>query len=489
MQTSQSLPQPTQDERIEYKRLGYNLVLTISGDGLSCNANYIPSGNGAPITLTEFQTFLTQAKIKEGIQEKAVETVLASAAQGKMIKSVVAVGIPMIPGADGTIQFAVSDSFENDNEKEASTESTTYDRIDLHRVQSFLNVSAGQLIGTILQPDEGTDGKNVRGQIIPAQPGKALNVKLIRNIRLDDDGVSLYAEADGRLCWQGEELSVEDIYLIKGDVDFKVGNILYNGYLDIKGDILDGFKVHASKGIKVQGNIGVCDISSEGNISFCGLNGQGKANITCGGTVIANFIHDALLEAEGDVLVETEIRNCFISSNGMIKVNKGVLAGGESVALAGIESSVIGTISSLRTRLIAGVCHRDLTELNRLFNELKELVAKFNAPGKPIDAKEFGLLRTEITASVQAVRERNYPAKNAKINCKKRLHEGVSLTVGQTSEDIREGRDGPVSIIENSLEGGLRYLGLTELTVKAEDIEEAFRQQHQLLIQKNNSEV
>lgn len=485
-----STPQspPTQDERIEFKRLGYNLVLTISGDGLSCSATYVPSGNGAPITLVELQTFLTQAKIREGVLKEAVEPFLASAAQGNMVSCVIAEGVAMTPGADGTIRFAVRDALENDNEQDNTTEPATDGRMDLRRVQSFLNVAAGQLIGTILQPGEGTAGKNVRGQLIPAHPGTALDVELVRNVRLGDDGVSLYAEADGRLCWQGKDLSVEDIYLIKGDVDFKVGNIVYNGYLDVKGDILDGFKVQASKGIKVQGNIGACEISSDGTISFCGLNGQGKAHITCGGSVIANFIHDAQVEAEGDVLVDTEIRNCFMRSNGVIKVHKGVLAGGESVALAGIESNVIGTISSLRTRLIAGVCHRDLTELNQLFNELKELVAKFNAPGKPMDAKEFGLLRAEITARIQAVRERNHPAKNAKINCKKRLHEGISLTIGQTSEDIREGRDGPVSIIENSLEGGLRYLGLTDLTVKAEAIEEAFRQQ-QLLVQKNSIEI
>lgn len=489
MRTPQSLPPPLQDERIEFKRLGYSLVLTISGDGLSCSATYIPSGNGAPITLSELQAFLTQAKIREGIIEDAVEALLALAAQGEMGTCIIAAGVAMVPGVDGTIRFAVKDALESDNETEEGTEPASDGWMDLRRVQRFLNVEAGQLVGTILLPGEGTAGKNVRGQFIPAQPGTALDVELVRNIRLGDDGVSLYAEADGRLCWQGRELSVEDIYVIKGDVDFKVGNILYNGYLDIKGDILDGFTVHASKGIKIQGNIGICDVCSEGDISFCGLNGQGKATITCGGTVIANFIHDAQVEAEGDVLVETEVRNCFIRSNGMIRVNKGVLAGGESVALAGIESSVIGTISSLRTRLIAGVCYRDITELNQLFNELKELVAKFNAPGKPMDAKEFGLLRTEITARIQAVRERSHPAKNAKINCKKRLHEGVSLTVGQASEDIREGRDGPVTIIENSLEGGLRYLGLTDLTVKAEEIEEAFRQQQQLLMQKNNAEA
>ena len=98
-----------------------------------------------------------------------------------------------------------------------------------------------------------------------------------------------------------------------------------------------------------------------------------------------------------------------------------------------------------------------------------------------MDAKEFGRIRADITARIQAVRSREYPDCNPKVNIRKRLHDGVTLTIGQTSDDVREGRDGPCSIIENSLEGGFRYLGLTDLSVKADDIEETFRQQQQLL--------
>lgn len=486
MAISQTVPAAPKDERVEFKRLGFRLELTIAGDGLTCKATYTPSGNGAPMTATELQGFLAQARIKEGLVDPMLAVLLDAAAHGRQLSDcIIARGTAMLPGEDGTIQLSVSDALAEEAHMSEDAVSQ-HGRIDLRRVQSFLNVASGQHFGTIMPPGAGTAGITVRGQSIPAQPGTPLVLEVIKNIRLGADGVSLFAESDGRLYWHGKELSVEDIYLIKGDVDFKVGNIVYNGYLDIKGDVLDGFSVQATKGIKIQGNIGACEISSAGTISFCGMNGQGKGSITCGGQVIANFIHDAQVDAEGDVLVETEIRNSFIRANGSIKVNKGVLAGGEAVALAGIESQVIGTVSSQRTRLIAGVCHRDLLELNQLFNELKELVARFSASEKRMDAKEFGQIRADITARIQEVRTRTYPARNAKINIKKHLYEGVNITIGQISEDIREGRDGPVSIIENSLEGGFRYLGLTALSVNADDIEESFRQQ-QLLLQKSST--
>ncbi len=469
-------------ERIEFKRLGFRLELLLSADGVTCTATYTPSGNGTPMTNNELQTFLAQAKINEGLIDSAIKVLLETSALGKPIDNlVIAFGTQMVPGDDSTIKLAVTDSLDDEQEQQNENGSSDNGKVDLRRVQSFLNVKNGQLIGTILLPGEGTPGRSVRGRVIPAQPGLPLEIELVKNIRLGDDGVSLYAESDGRLCWHGKELSVEDIYLIKGDVDFKIGNIVYNGFLEVKGDILDGFTVKSTKGIKVHGNIGVCDILSDGDVSFCGMNGQGRGNINCGGIIRANFIADALIDVEGDVLVETEIRNSFIHSNGCIKINKGILAGGESVALGGIESNIIGTVSSQRTRLIAGICYRDLTDLNQLFNELKDLVARFSAPVKTIDAKQFATTRAEITARIQAVRSREHPGRNAKINVKKRLHEGVSITLGQLNEDIRDGRDGPFSMIENTIEGGIRYLGLTDLSVNAEQIEQAFIQQQQML--------
>jgi len=56
------------------------------------------------------------------------------------------------------------------------------------------------------------------------------------------------------------------------------------------------------------------------------------------------------------------------------------------------------------------------------------------------------------------------------------------------TEDVRDGRNGPFSIIENTLEGGFRYLGMTNLSVKATDIEESFIQQQQMLQRKNKGE-
>jgi len=197
-----------------------------------------------------------------------------------------------------------------------------------------------------------------------------------------------------------------------------------------------------------------------------------------------------LIECAGDVKAETEIRNCHIKCLGVISVDKGAVAGGEYFALAGTECGNLGCITSLRTRVVVGVHYGDLEELNGLFNELKLLVTEFSAaPKGTVDLKEFAKKRAVVTERTHEVRSRIHEQCNPKVNVKKKLYEGVNITLGIISDTIIEERKGPVSIIENTIEGGFRFLGMTPLSFKAQAIEQTFIQQHLLEQQKIRSSI
>ncbi len=473
--------------RFEVKRHGYTLAFEISPDGLECYCIYEPTTiGGTPLTNTELQGHLAQFKISEGIISESVSTLLNSAASAKSVsRLLLARGIQMTPGEDGHIVMGVADDLakEETDEDDAGT-------VDFRRVQSFLNVDAGELVATIKPPGFGQPGRTVTGKLISPLPGSPAKLEIGQNVRLSDDGVTLFAEATGRVCVRENIISVEDIYEIDGNVDFKVGNVAFKGYVEVKGDVLDGFFVRATKGIKILGNIGVCTIESEGDISFCGMNGQGTGKIVCGGSISANFISDAVIECAGSITAEVEIRSSQIKCLGVISVNKGGLTGGEYFSLAGIECANLGSRTALRTRVVAGVHYGDLEELNSLFNELKQLVAEFTAaPKGSVDMKEFAKKRAAITERTQNVRSRVYEQCNPKINVKNILYEGVNITVGIISDNILEERKGPISVIENTIDGGFRFLGMTPLSFTAQMIEQSFIQQHQIEQQKNRSSL
>lgn len=479
----------------EVKRQGYILTFVLTPDALECRLLYEPSTiGGNPLTEPELQDHLKQFKIREGIIPEAVAELLTSAASAKKVEGLLlAVGTQMVRGEDAQIIMAVTDELAKlakvSPDKEES-DAEKFDSVDFRHVQSFLNINEGELIATIKEPGPGIAGISVTGNIIPPEAGSPLKIHLAKSIRLGSDGKSLFANMSGRVIFKDDELSVSDVYEIAGDVDFKVGNIDFNGFVEIKGDVLDDFFVKATKGIKIQGNIGVCFIQSEGDISFCGMNGQGKGAIKCDGSISANFIYDTAIECANDLSAEIEIRDCHIKCRGAIIVNKGGITGGEYFALSGIQSGNLGSVTSLHTRVVAGVHCGDLAELNGLFNELKQLVAEFSAaPKGTLDMKEFARKRADITERTQEVRSRTYKNCNPKINVKNTLYEGVSITLGMITDTIKAEHKGPMSIIENSIEGGFRFLGMTPLSFKAVDIEQTFIQQYELEQKKKATEI
>lgn len=470
------------NKRIEFKRPGYHLVFELTPDADLCMAQYEPVAGGAPLTRDELVSYLGQLKISEGVRDESVSALTIAAVQGKPVTALpLAVGTPMIPGEHGRIALASQlTQMAETNEQAKSSPDAEPQIVDFHHVQDFINVNAGDLIGKVLPPGPGTPGRSIMGSVIPPVPGKSFALKLGKNASYGEDNDTIIADIAGRVSVRGEEISVEDIYQIAGDVNFKTGNIDFNGYVEIRGDILDGFSVKA-KGIKVQGNIGTCQITCAEDLVFCGMNGQGKGTITCGGSIVANFIYDSVVACAGDLIIEAEIRSSSIHSLGAVKIAKGGIAGGECIALAGVEASLIGCVSSLHTNIIVGVSYRDLEDLNHYFNELKALIARFNATQKTdVDPQKFQQERKAITESIHGIRERSYERTNPKVNVRKMLYGGVTLTLGTITEEIREEREGPFSVIENKIDGGFRYLGMTDLAFKAADIEQTFLQQQAL---------
>ncbi|MEI6702195.1 MAG: FapA family protein [Deltaproteobacteria bacterium] len=453
----------------EVKKLGYSLFIRIPENRLECRCSYVPHEQGSMMTADEMAAYLKQYYVRDGIDQAALEDFTVKAAAGiQQTDVLIASGTAPIKGADAFISLTVQPTVAAPEGDEANAQ------VDMYMVQTFINISIGDEIGLIIPPEPGIPGRNIMGTSIPPQPGKPLNIKVGKNIRLEEDGTTLTAIATGRFCQTSGEISVEEEYLVAGDVNFKIGSINFKGVVNVRGDVLDNFDITATKGLSVTGNIGVCTIVSDGDITFCGMDGQDRGKITCGGTLRANFIHDTVIECVGDVFVEVEIHNCTIRTLGRIVVIKGAISGGSYIALGGIESKKIGSPASVRTKLTAGVDYRDVELLESLFAGLAETQNKMKESQSLNEIAEFRKTVAALTDSITAIRSKSDERTNAKVNAKTAIYDKVLLSIGSVNEEIKEQRDGPVSVIENSIDGGLRYLSMTGLNVKAADIERAF---------------
>lgn len=471
---NQNEPPPPTPSGSEIKRLGYSMYIKIIEHALECRCSYIPREQGSMMTRDEFTGYLKQFYVKTGINQKAFDDFTTKAASGQqLIDILIASGIPPVNGVDEHIQFIVQTSSAIGDEGDNSDK-------DMYVVQNFINVTADEKIGWLIPASTGTAGENLRGAPIAPVPGKPMHVAIGKNIRIDENCTLLVAATTGRLCQTHEEISVEEEYLIKGDVNFRVGSINFKGVVEVRGDVLDNFNITASKGLSVTGNIGISSIVSDGNIAFCGMDGQNKGRIVCGGSIQAQFIHDVDIECTGDVIVAVEIHNCTIRTLGKIVVDKGAISGGSCIALGGIEAKKLGSASSLHTLLHAGVNYRNVVLLNSLLQTLSETNKKAGEAKSPTELAEIRKTTASLIDSITAIRTKSDESANAKINAKHVIYENVNLTLGSVTEKIFERKDGPQSIIENCIEGGLRYLSMTSLNVKAVNIEKAFIQEYKI---------
>lgn len=465
---------------IEYKKLGFSLFVWTSDDLLECRCSYIPREQGTMLTVDELQAYLAESGVSFGIDEEAVNDFAFGAAAGRQLNLVLlASGEPPIHGTDGWISYTAEASIVVQSGDDDSNS------VDMHNVQTFINVLPDEEIGRINRPIPGKFGRGVNGKIIPPHPGKPVSLKIGKNIRSEEE--RLIAESAGRVCSTSGEISVEEEYVVSGDIDFRIGSIVFNGVVEVRGDVLDEFNISATKGIRITGNVGDCKLVSQGDISFCGMDGQDKGSIMCGGTIRSQFIHNSSVECAGDVSVEVEIHNSHIKTLGKLVVNKGAIAGGNYIALGGIEAKKIGSPASVCTVLSIGVDYHDAEELVALFADLEKNQAQLLQANSLVEMEELRTQKGIITDRIMELRSKNDSRANAKLNFKTVMFENTKISIGYLHEAIKEQVDGPASMIENTIEGGLRVLSMTSLDVKAADIEMAFVREQKMMSKASDS--
>ncbi|BCS54186.1 DUF342 domain-containing protein [Geobacter sp. SVR] len=453
----------------EFQGSGYRLYVWISGSRLECRCSYVPQGPDSGITRDALLGYLTEAGITEGVIPEALEEFLAEAGAGRTLSMVlIAAGVTPEKGENGWLSYLAQPSVVDTHESDDSA------NIDLHNVQTFINVMPGDEIARIIPPEPGTPGKGVTGEMLASQPGKALDLKVGNGIRTSEEGSLLIAEIAGRVCLALGEISVAQEYVVAGDVDFRVGSIVFNGFVEVRGDVLDGFNITAIKGLRVNGNIGACSIVSEGDIAFCGMAGQEKGSIRCGGSITANFIHDCTVECAGDLVIDVELHNCQVSTLGKIMVNRGAVAGGCYTALGGIETKKAGSPASVKTTFNAGIDYREMAEFERLLHEQEENSARMKQACSFLELEELRKGAMALSERLIAIRNRSEQAANPKLNVKGIMYDNTFVHLGMTPKQRLDEHSGPLSIIENTIDGGLRILAMTALDVKACDLEMAF---------------
>lgn len=480
----------------EIKEDAYDLRIESHFGQLECRASIKVNDTDNSISPAELINLLKMLDISETLDLEQLAIFCTEAANGENPqKFLLARGTEPTTGKDGYFELYVDtdeDSFELEEDERG--------KIDYKSIQVFTNVEPDQILGTIIPPEKGLAGKTITGTPIPAPLGAPALIKAGEGIELRNNGTEVVANKAGRVTFANNIISVTEEFVVGGDVDLKIGHINFNGFVNIKGDVLDDFNIKASKGINVTGAVGACTLEANGPITIGTMAGMGLGLIRCRGDLKARYLNHVTVECWGNVYIENEVRNSIIKATGMISAPKGLFTGGQAIALEGIEAKTFGSRSGVKTYLTSGVyfpeadrLHFLRTRLKSIAYQLKKIVETLPAlHKKPLEnlrrplkeaielriniltERQVSLAeeRDELSEELANFRNEDHPTANPKINALYAIKEGVILNLNQTSEEVRHEINGPVSIIENSRQEGLRQLTLSPLKISAEQLEE-----------------
>ncbi len=481
----------------EFINDAYTLRIEAHNNLLECRGTITVHDTANSISPADLISILRNHNITTTVDLEQVAIFCTEAAQGEDPEQfVLAQGEPPVHGQDGWFELIVATGEDSPDRAEDAQ-----GKIDFKQVQTFANVNPDQHIGTVHPPTDGEAGYTITNEAVPPLAGKPCQTRAGNGVKIDEESGHAIAQQAGRVIFDNNRLSVVDEFVVNGDVDLKVGHISFNGFVDIKGDILDDFNISATKGINVTGAVGACEISSEGPITVGAMAGKGRGKIIGSSTLHARYLNGVNVECHGDVIITHETRNSTIKSTGRVVVEKGLITGGEIVALEGVEVKTLGAQVGSKTSVTSGIYFPEADRLNFLRNQIKSLVSQLKRISttlkslnkKPLTNQRkalreaielrIGILtqrqvnldteREELAEELLNFAEEDHPTANPKVNVLGLLKEGVIINLGETHEEITTEISGPVSIVENPQQGGLRYLMYSPLQINADDLESA----------------
>lgn len=352
-----------------------HIEVNISSDGLSADIRVTAAAEEASpgFSVEDMLPAITAAGVVHGIDQDKLKFL----SENKLFDETItfAQGCAPIDGQDGKVTY----NFELEVGKPRLKEDE-HGRVNLKELNLIQNVMAGDVLAELSAPQAGTQGMNVKGEELLPRETHAASLAKGQNVSISTDGTKLIADLDGHVFWNGA-VNVSDIYEIE-TVDAATGNIRFNGSVIVKGEIGDGYEVHAARDIKVQMSVGRVVLVAAGDITIeGGVLGQEKAVIRAGGEIRANFIQDIVeLEAKGAVIVGEYILNSRITACGpvMVKSQSGFIASSKVSSEAWIYSSDVGIERAVSPTSLIIAQNPDLVrEKQELIAEVFEKIKDF----------------------------------------------------------------------------------------------------------------
>lgn len=201
---------------------------------------------------TRLKADLERLKVVHGLRCEIWPEIMAVQGIGEVI---IAVATPAVPPKNAILEDLVGMTQET---SEAGEKSVDYfaSRVKI--------VNEGAILARKIPGKPGVPGMDVLGKVFPAVAVKDFQFRLKKNVYLSEDGLEVLAACAGQpLRLDEKTYMVEDVYVLRKDVDLATGSIEFPGDVLIDGNVQDGIRIFAGGRLEIQGSVSHADIKAE----------------------------------------------------------------------------------------------------------------------------------------------------------------------------------------------------------------------------------
>lgn len=400
-------------------------------------------------------------EITKQVEHAVAKLVRQASALGKEFRAVVATARPPKHGSHGRIDW----SNELKPVNPLSKSETPY-----------LIVQQGQVIGQLIQPVLGQDGRDVRGRAIPAFCGQSVRSDLMEGVRIDDRG-RLVAQQSGVIQKQEQGLCIRQLMVMdqltadQGPVDCPTDTVIEK---DIVGQV--SLKVHGK--LEVHGQMGQADVECAGDMKVHGgIDGQGEGRLTVGGSLESPFIRRVSGSIGGILKLAHEAVDCQLNINGPLEGAEACLVGGHVEVSRQIDLANLGSSRQSPTELRLGhvpVLEPYQTALQQMLEQLQDQVDRLRAGSddSPQVIEQLKQLENRLAKAdmiCQALSNRIGRQRLVEVSVRQQIYPGVVLLIGQRAYCMTQPLVGPLRIGQNA-SGELTYQRQSQAAAPLSDV-------------------
>lgn len=375
------------------RRIGHlrpPIEIQVSSDGMVAKAQLNLTQSQIDENEREVISGILKALEDKGVTTGVIKNALAGPfTAGEQLK--VAEGIYPVPGQDATCRY-----YELGEKKPEILDDGKADHYELNLIH---NVQKGDWLGEKIHVVEGKPGKTVFGEDIPPKTGKdkalRYDAKTVDAI-VQDNRTILKAKADGAVAFKSGKITVDNHLYIHGDVDYKTGNVKFDGNVTITGIVKDKFSVVATGDIAIRGETGigaVTMIQSTGGSVYVrgGINGRNVGVIKAEHDIFVKYVNEAQLIAKREINVGLyAIDSTLEADKVMVSPQKGRIIGGNIKAGHQIVAGSIGNAQERRTRVsVDGFAREEIgDQLKAVKISFEMIIGKANKAKRQIEIFE-----------------------------------------------------------------------------------------------------